>query len=100
MLTRFAAAFRRLAPAVVLGLAAVCAAPPALGQAIQTIDPNAAVTGDLPPPPPAPPAEQAPLPSEAPPVVPSPQPSIAAGQAAGNPAASAAQGETYKQDDL
>jgi hypothetical protein len=40
------------------------------------------------------------LPPEAPPVVTSPAPSVAASQAAAQPAIAAAQGDTYKQDDL
>ncbi len=100
MLMRFAAACHRHALVAVLGLAATCAAAPALGQAIQTVDPDASINSDLPPPTAAPPSDQAQLPPLAPPVVTSPQPSEAASQAASDPAIAAAQGDTYKQDDL
>jgi hypothetical protein len=96
MLMRFAAACRRHAVAAVLGLAVTCAAPPALGQSIQTVDPNAPANGDLI----SPGTPAASLPPEAPPVVTSPVPEVAASQAAAQPAIAAAQGDTYKQDDL
>ena len=75
---------------------------------MQTIDPNSAIDADLAAPqqsaPPVEPyrAEQsAPLPpAEAPPVVTATDPSTAASQAAAAPQVAAAQGDTYKQDDL
>jgi hypothetical protein len=100
MLMQFAAACRRHALGVALALATSGAAGPALAQSIHTVDPNANPNGDLISP--GTPAEQLPsdLPPNAPPVVTSPAPSIAASQAAGDPAVAAAQGDTYKQDDL
>ncbi len=104
----------------VLGAAALAAAP-AFAQ-VETIDPNAAIDADLAQP--AKPSTQAPgepavydnattysptPPADAPadvaadwadPVVTSTDPSIAASQAAGEPAVAAAQGDTYKKDDL
>jgi hypothetical protein len=106
MLMRLAAACRRRAVGVVIGLAAACAAPPLLAQGMQTIDPDRAIDGDLAGPQPAPytpPAYQEPaqpLPPQAPPVVTSANPSVGASQAAGDLAVAAAQGDTYKQDDL
>jgi hypothetical protein len=99
-----------------LGAAALTASP-ALAQ-IQNVDPNAGIDADL-----AQPAEtpgepapydnattytQAPSPDApaevaadwADPVVTSPDPSTAASQAASEPAVAAAQGDTYKKDDL
>ena len=93
------------------------AASPALAQ-MQTIDPNAGIDADLAQPAEAP-GEPAPYdnattytatpPADAPgevasdwadPVVTSSDPSAAASQAAGAPAVAAAQGDTYKKDDL
>jgi hypothetical protein len=96
MLLQLAATCRRHALGVAAGLAVTCAAPPAFAQSIQTVDPNAAVNGDLV----SPGTPAAELPPEAPPVVTSPAPSVAASQAAAQPAIAAAQGDTYKQDDL
>jgi hypothetical protein len=104
-----------------LGAAAFIAAPAAAQ--IESIDPNAAIDADLASPavaapaevpgnpspydsgttysqtpPPGAPAEVAPVWSD--PVVTSRDPSTAATQAAGDPAAAAAQGDTYKKDDL
>lgn len=105
----------------VLGAAAFVAAPAAAQ--IETIDPNAGIDADLaqgtapapaetpgepapydggttysPAPPPGAPAEVAPAWSD--PVVTSSDPSTAATQAAADPAVAAAQGDTYKKDDL
>ena len=84
--------------------------PIAASAQIQTIDPDTAIDGDLmdpaapQPAPPAPPAEAVPdangVPQWADPVVTTTDPSTAAAQAADQPAAAAAQGDTYKQDDL
>ncbi|OYW46832.1 MAG: hypothetical protein B7Z08_09775 [Sphingomonadales bacterium 32-68-7] len=111
MMMRIAAACRRHVQGAVFGLAIACAAGPVAAQSVQTIDPDTAIDGDLS-------APQAPgntydadgvptyedraldLPPEAPPVVTSPAPSVAASQAAAQPALAAAQGDTYKQDDL
>jgi hypothetical protein len=95
MLMRFAAACHRHALIAALGLAAVCAAPPALGQSVQTIDPNVDINGDLAASPAATPVDQPVLPPAAPSADAAPAP-IAA-----NPAVpAAAPGETFKQDDL
>jgi hypothetical protein len=94
-------------------LAAFALAAPLAAQGIETIDPNsAAIDGDLAQPqaewqdPPAyedrtsdlPPEADAP--AYAPPVVTSSNPSTAATQATAEPAVAAAQGDTYKEDDL
>lgn len=107
MMIRLAAICRRRALAVVLGLAAACAGAPLAAQGMQTIDPDTVIDGDLANPPryePAPvtPPSQPvyPEPLYSAPVVTSPDPSVAASQAAGEPAVAAAQGDTYKQDDL
>jgi hypothetical protein len=109
MLIQFAAHCRRHAFGVALSLAAACAGAPLAAQGIETIDPDAAIDGDLaqpqPAPPPAaptidyddgvataglPPAEAAPAPAQAAPQSTAPaSPEIAASGA-----------ETYKQDDL
>lgn len=109
-----------------LALAALVAAPmapaSAVAQGVTTIDPDAAIDGDLngsPPPatqdypaydggelaptdglssPPPPPEEPAVV--EQAPVVTSTYPSTAASQAAGNPQVAGAQGDTYQEDDL
>ncbi|QDM41467.1 DUF1134 domain-containing protein [Altererythrobacter sp. TH136] len=101
--------------------AAALAASPAVAQ-IETVDPNGGIDADLAQPQQAPgenPGEPAPydgsttytatppdgVPAEtaadwADPVVTSGDPSVAASQAAGQPAVAAAQGDTYKKDDL
>lgn len=120
MTTRTLTALRRAWIAVAAG-AAIMAAP-VLAQSIESIDPNSAVDADLekpgePSPYTAPAPAQTPAttqaqsapsdsastdvaPSWADPVVTSPDPSTAAGQAAAAPGTAAAQGTTYKQDDL
>jgi hypothetical protein len=108
MMIRLAATCRRLALAVVLALASVCAGVPAAAQGMQSIDPNSAIDGDLDSAPvydgvptdPAPATPVTPAPVYSPPVVTSPNPSVAASQASGRPEVAAAQGDTYKQDDL
>jgi hypothetical protein len=103
------AATRRSLAAAGLALAALAAAPLA-AQSIEEVDPNAyAIDGDLAGEseaqsyeggaldlPPEPGLE----PVYAEPVVTSTQPSAAASQAAEQPAVTAAQGDTYKEDDL
>lgn len=116
MMMQLAANCRRHALAVVLGLAAACAASPALAQGIQTVDPDAAIDGDLAQP-------QAPAGSsdsdyqipdynqdaDSPPPSPSQpdygQPAATTAAPAADPAAAQAQaavseGDTYKEDDL
>ena len=96
MLMRFAAACHRHALGTVLGLAAVCAAPPALAQRVHTIDPDTAANSDLAPPPAGPPpAGEPPLEAPPPPVGPNFAPPPQA-----LPAVADAQRDTYKQDDL
>jgi hypothetical protein len=108
-----AASGRRRALGVVLTLAAACAGAPLAAQGMQTIDPDSAIDGDL-----AQPQDTAPViydgiptdPAPATPAVPdtvytqpavtSPYPSTGASQAAEQPAVAAAQGDTYKEDDL
>ncbi len=108
----FATICRRAALVTALALAAMGVAP--VAAQVQAVDPNAAIDGDLdssssnePLPPqsaptwePLPPAGQS---SELPPdqsVVTSPDAATAAGEATSDPAAAAAQGDTYKEDDL
>lgn len=111
MLMRIAAASRRHVRGVVFGLAIACSAGPVTAQSMQTIDPDAAIDGDLSAPPSPGAASDADgvptyedraldLPPEAAPVVTSAAPSVAASQATEQPAVAAAQGDTYKQDDL
>jgi len=108
MLTELAAFCRRRSLAVALSLAAACAGSPLAAQGVQTIDPNSAIDGDLAPARPAPqnPATTYdgvptdPAPAYASPVVTGPNAGTAASQAAADPATAAAQGDTYKQDDL
>lgn len=110
----------RQALAGVMAAGALCLANFAQAQAVERIDPNAAIDADLASPSPAPtyqdraadlPPEQAqpepapasvaePAPADAPPVVTSTEPSVAASEATAQPAVAAAQGDTYKQDDL
>lgn len=88
------------------------AAQPLHAQSIESIDPSAAIDADIAQPAAQPgepytvpaqsfPVDQVPPPPvEAPPVVTASDPSIAASQAAAEPQVAAAQGDTYKQDDL
>ena len=113
MLNTLANRCRRRSLGAVLALAAACAAAPLGAQGVQTIDPDSAIDGDLAQSPvPASgyngsgptydgdgvPTD--PLPAYAAPVVTSADPSLAASQAAAAPEIAAAQGDTYKQDDL
>lgn len=108
---------RRLRP-LVAGL--VLCASPVLAQDVQRIDPDAAIDADLATPPAAatgqvptyrdrtldlPPEQSAAqgtprAPVDSPPVVTSTTPSVAAAEASAQPAIAAAQGATYKEDDL
>ncbi len=110
MLMKIVAHGRRRALGVALTLAAACAGAPLAAQGIQTVDPNAAIDGDLadPAPQPAYPEPAYPQPREelppAQPVEPvytpavvTTEPSVAANQAA--PTASASD-TTWKEDDL
>lgn len=113
MMMLLAAYCRRRALGVALTLAATVAAAPAAAQGMQRIDPNAAIDGDLaapqsPPPDvydgvptdPAPATPSVPEPVYTYPAVTNPNPSAGASQAAANPSVAAAQGDTYKEDDL
>ena len=102
------AATRRSLSAAGLALTALAFAPLA-AQEIEQVDPNAyAIDGDLAGETDAPnydsqnelPADTAAVPAYAEPVVTSAEPSVAASQAAEEPAVAAAQGDTYKEDDL
>ena len=102
------AATRRSLSAAGLALTALAFAPLA-AQEIEQVDPNAyAIDGDLAGETDAPnydsqnelPADTAAGPAYAEPVVTSAEPSVAASQAAEEPAVAAAQGDTYKEDDL
>src|SRR5690606_37401562 len=106
LLMQIAAFCRRRSLGVVVSLATACAAPPLAAQGMQTIDPNAAIDGDLAQPQPvAPPATvydgvtpgPGPHPSSPQPVAPAcPQPAPA--PAAAPPVA--AQTDAWKEDDL
>lgn len=115
----------RQALAVAAGAAALAAAPLA-AQSIETFDPDTAIDGDLEEAPgdqpvysepsyptesqpqqdnsitysQTPPAQAEVAPTWSDPVVTTSEPSVAASQAAGNPEVAAAQGDTYKEDDL
>ena len=102
------AATRRCLAAAGLALTALAFAPLA-AQEIEPVDPNAyAIDGDLTGETDAPsydyqdelPADTAASPAYSEPVVTSAEPSVAASQAAEEPAVAAAQGDTYKEDDL
>jgi hypothetical protein len=93
---------------IALAAASAFAAAPLAAQ-VETIDPDTAIDGDLaqqqddsvtyqPTPPAGAPAEVATEWAE--PVVTTSDPSVAASQAAADPAAAAVQGDTYKKDDL
>jgi hypothetical protein len=100
---------------VALSLAAACAGAPLAAQ-VQTIDPDTAIDGDLAQPPaeydgasleydgiptdPAPATPALPEPVYTEPAVTSSNTSTGASQAAAEPAVAAAQGDTYKEDDL
>ncbi|WP_374408486.1 DUF1134 domain-containing protein [Pelagerythrobacter sp.] len=103
-----------------LAAAAAVAATPLAAQSIETFDPDTAIDADLEEAPgaqpvysdPAPPQDNSVTYSQTPPadtdvaptwsdpVVTTSEPSAAASQAAGNPEVAAAQGDTYKEDDL
>ena len=113
MMMQLAAHCRRRALSVVLTLAAACAGAPLAAQGMQTIDPDSAIDGDLNQPQssdpviydgiptdPAPATPALPDPIYTEPAVTSSNTSTGASQAAGEPAVAAAQGDTYKQDDL
>jgi len=113
MMMQLAAYCRRRALGVVLTLAAACAGAPLAAQGMQTIDPDSAIDGDLAQPQdtapviydgiptdPAPATPAVPEPVYGQPAVTSPYPSTGASQAAEQPAVAAAQGDTYKEDDL
>ena len=113
MMMQLAAHCRRRALSVVLTLAAACAGAPHAAQGMQTIDPDTAIDGDLTQPQssdpviydgiptdPAPATPALPDPIYTEPAVTSSNTSTGASQAAGEPAVAAAQGDTYKQDDL
>jgi hypothetical protein len=93
--------------------AAVGTVAPVVAQDVQRIDPDAAIDADLAPPPAATgqvptyqdrtlnlPPEAGGAPVNAAPVVTSTAPSVAASEASAQPAIAAAQGDTYKEDDL
>jgi hypothetical protein len=83
-----------------LACAALAGGVPAAAQ-VETIDPNAGIDADLAPLPSSSMPAGDPAPSiDAAPVVTAPDASGAATQAAGQPAAAAVQGDTYKEDDL
>ena len=105
MLIEISAFCRRRALAAVLALAAACAGGPLAAQgSVREIDPDTAIDGDLEPAAPPPiiydgvPTDPAPVYAD--PVVTSADPSVAASQAAARPEVAAAQGDTYKEDDL
>jgi hypothetical protein len=113
MMMQLAAYCRRRALGVVLTLAAASAGAPLAAQGMQTIDPDSAIDGDLAQPQwpapqtydgiptdPAPATPALPEPVYTQPAVTSPYSSSGASQAAAQPAVAAAQGDTYKQDDL
>jgi hypothetical protein len=104
-MTSIAQFCRRHGLAAVLGFGLALACGPA-GAQIQSVDPDTAIDGDLVPPSeqevttePARPALDLP-PADQPSVVTAGEPSAAASQASAQPAVAAAQGETYKEDDL
>jgi len=109
MIMQLAAASRRRAVGALLVLGMACAAGPVTAQRMTSIDPDAAIDADLDSPQP-----RAAEPYRAPeprggeelapawqePVVTSATPTVAASQASAAPAVAAAQGDTYKEDDL
>ena len=113
MMMQLSAFCRRRSLGIVLTLAAACAGAPLAAQGIQSIDPDSAIDGDLNQPQssdpviydgiptdPAPATPALPDPIYTEPAVTSSNTSTGASQAAGEPAVAAAQGDTYKQDDL
>jgi len=102
----------RQALAGLFAAGALCLSPVVQAQAVERVDPDAAIDADLATPSPAPtyqdraadlppePVPQEPAPVDATPVVTSAEPSAAASEATAQPAVAAAQGDTYKQDDL
>jgi hypothetical protein len=106
MMTQFAARFRRRSFGLVMSLAVACAGAPLLAQGIETIDPDAAIDGDLAQPDSS--AQPAPDPVAPPvyyedgvatvPAIPAPAPAPATSSAA--PIATAPASDTYKEDDL
>jgi hypothetical protein len=114
MMIEFAATCRRHGFGALLALAAACAGAPLAAQGIQTIDPDAAIDGDLSQPQPAP--QSAPEPAPAPaidygsddlanenatPAIADPVAAAPVAQSApATPQTAAAQADTYKQDDL
>jgi len=113
MMMQLSAFCRRRSLGVVLTLATACAGAPLAAQGMQTIDPDSAIDGDLAQPQdsapavydgiptdPAPATPALPEPAYTRPAVTTSNPSWGASQAASDPAVAAAQGDTYKQDDL
>jgi hypothetical protein len=103
MIMQLAAASRRGAVGALLVLGMTWAAGPAAAQGMTSIDPDAVIDSDLdnpqqPEPQPRSSGELAP--AAQPPVVTSTTPTVAASQAAAAPGVAAAQGDTYKEDDL
>jgi len=109
MILQLAAASRHRAVGALLVLGMALTAGPAVAQRMNSIDPDAAIDSDLdnpqssqaqqyPEPQPSAGGELAPAWQE--PVVTSTTPSVAASQASAAPAVAAAQGDTYKEDDL
>ena len=103
-----AAKYRRRAFGAVLALAATCAGAPLAAQ-IQTVDPNAAIDGDLAAPPatqptyPQPTYEEpatSPAPVYQEPAVTNTDPATTASPAVAQPAVVVDQGDTWKEDDL
>jgi hypothetical protein len=108
MIMQLAAASRRRAVGALLVLGMTCVAGPVTAQRMTSIDPDAAIDGDLDSPQPRagaaypapePRAEEL-APAWQDPVVTSAVPTVAASQAWAAPAAAAVQGDTYKEDDL
>ncbi len=108
MIISLAALSRRPLYGVALALAATAGPAPLAAQAIQTVDPNKGINSDLAPPPAASgyrdPGQTAPADAPLPPPPPSaPQPGFTGAPppaAAPQAAPVAAQGDTYKEDDL
>ena len=112
MIMQLATRFRRHAFGPMLALATVVSGAPLASQGIQTVDPDSAIDGDLAQPQPsgplvydgiptdpAPASPSTPEPAYTYPAVTTPVPSTTASQASAGPAI-AAQGDTWKEDDL